>query len=39
MYAVDTNSAIYFFKGMGRVAEHLLATPPMDVALPRMFYY
>ena len=39
MYALDTNSAIYFFKGMGRVAEHLLAAPPMDVALPAIVIY
>jgi hypothetical protein len=27
MYALDTNSLIYFFKGTGRVAERLLRVP------------
>lgn len=32
MFALDTNTVIYFFKGMGRVAERLLETPPREVA-------
>lgn len=32
-YLLDTNTLIYFFKGMGQVAERLLATPPSRVAL------
>lgn len=39
MFALDTNSVIYFFKGMGRVAEHLLATPPTDVCIPTVVVY
>lgn len=39
MYILDTNSVIYFFKGMGRVAERLLATPPQEVALPAIVLY
>jgi tRNA(fMet)-specific endonuclease VapC len=39
MYALDTNSVIYFFKGMGRVAERLLGTPPREVALPAVVLY
>jgi tRNA(fMet)-specific endonuclease VapC len=39
MYILDTNSVIYFFKGMGRVAERLLATPPREVALPAVVLY
>jgi tRNA(fMet)-specific endonuclease VapC len=39
MYALDTNSVIYFFKGMGRVAERLLRTPPQEIALPAVVFY
>jgi tRNA(fMet)-specific endonuclease VapC len=39
MYALDTNSVIYFFKGMGQVAERLLSTPPREVALPAVVLY
>ena len=39
MYALDTNTVIYFFKGMGRVGEHLLATPPSEVVLPAVVLY
>lgn len=34
MYALDTNTLIYFFKGIGRVAEHLLAQPPSEIGIP-----
>ncbi len=34
MYALDSNSIIYLFKGQGRVAEHFLETPPLDIAIP-----
>lgn len=34
MFVLDTNTVVYFFKGMGHVAEHLLSTPPNEVALP-----
>lgn len=33
MYLLDTNTLIYFFKGQGRVAERLLATPPKQVGV------
>lgn len=39
MYALDTNTVIYFFKGLGRVGERLLATPPSEVALPAIVLY
>lgn len=39
MYALDTNSVVYFFKGMGRVTERLLATSPREVALPAVVLY
>jgi tRNA(fMet)-specific endonuclease VapC len=39
MYALDTNSVVFFFKGMGRVAERLLAVPPGDVSIPAIVLY
>jgi tRNA(fMet)-specific endonuclease VapC len=39
MYALDTNSVIYLFKGMGQVAERLLAVAPGDVAIPAIVHY
>ncbi len=39
MYALDTNTVIYFFKGMGRVGGQLLATPPSEVVLPAVVLY
>ena len=34
MFVLDTNTLIYFFKGQGRVADHLLSTQPRDIAIP-----
>jgi tRNA(fMet)-specific endonuclease VapC len=39
MYVLDTNSVVYFFKGMGRVSERLLSTPPRDIAIPAVVLY
>ena len=39
MFALDTNTLIYFFKGEGRVAERLLATPPSQIAVPAIVLY
>ncbi|MEM7353859.1 MAG: type II toxin-antitoxin system VapC family toxin [Acidobacteriota bacterium] len=39
MFVLDTNTVIYFFKGKGRVAEHLLATSPREIALPAVVVY
>jgi len=39
MYILDTNTLIYFFKGIGRVGETLLATPPKDIGLPTIVLY
>ncbi len=39
MYVLDTNSVIYFFKGLGRVAERLLRVPPNELALPAVVLY
>jgi tRNA(fMet)-specific endonuclease VapC len=34
MYVLDTNTLIYFFKGLGAVAENLLAKTPKEIAIP-----
>jgi tRNA(fMet)-specific endonuclease VapC len=39
MFALDTNTVIYFFRGMGRVSRRLLATPPSDVLIPAVVLY
>jgi len=39
MYALDTNTLIYFFKGMGNVAQRLLAVPPASIAIPTIVLY
>src|SRR5437660_3600689 len=39
MFALDTNTLIYFFKGAGRVARHLLATPPDEIGIPSVALY
>jgi tRNA(fMet)-specific endonuclease VapC len=33
MYLLDTNTLIYYFKGMGNVAERLLSTSPSEIAV------
>jgi tRNA(fMet)-specific endonuclease VapC len=39
MYALDTNTVIYFFKGMGNVATHLFSLPPYEIVLPAVVLY
>ncbi len=39
MYALDTNTLIYFFKGKGRVAHHLFLVPPKDIAIPSIVFF
>ncbi|VAX07227.1 VapC toxin protein [hydrothermal vent metagenome] len=39
MYVLDTNTLIYFFKGMGNVAHEFLATSPKDIAIPAVVLY
>ncbi|MBF0274747.1 MAG: type II toxin-antitoxin system VapC family toxin [Nitrospinae bacterium] len=39
MYLLDTNTLIYFFKGEGDVARHLLNTSPKDLAMPAIVLY
>ena len=34
MVALDTNTVIHYFKGLGRVIERLHATPPAELAVP-----
>ena len=34
MFALDTNTLIYFFKGQGGVAKQLLAQQPQHIAIP-----
>mgnify|MGYP001090945140 CR=1 FL=1 len=38
-YVLDTNTLIYFFKGVGRVAERLFATPPSEIGVPTIVLY
>lgn len=39
MYALDTNTLIYFFKGIGNVAERLLDIAPSKIAIPTVVVY
>lgn len=39
MFALDTNTLIYFFKGIGRVGEHLRNTPPREISVPSVVLY
>lgn len=39
MFVLDTNTLIYFFKGMGGVSKRLLATPPSEIAVPTIVLY
>ena len=39
MYILDTNTLIYFFKGIGNVADNLLAVSPKDVGIPAVVLY
>ncbi len=39
MYVLDTNTLIYFFKGMGSVAERMFSVPPKDIAIPTIVLY
>lgn len=39
MYVLDTNTLIYFFKGMGDVSSKLLSTPPKHIAIPSIVLY
>ncbi len=39
MFALDTNTLVYYFKGQGRVADHLLASTPDQIAIPTIVLY
>ncbi len=39
MYLLDTNTLIYFFKGMGNIAKTLLAKSPKDISIPSIALY
>lgn len=39
MYVLDTNTLIYFFKGMGEVSTNLLKTPPKEIGVPVIVVY
>ena len=39
MWALDSNTLIYFFKGRGRVAEELLARAPQDIGIPAVVLF
>ena len=38
-YVLDTNTLIYFFKGLGKIADHLLAIPPAEIGVPTIVLY
>ena len=38
-YLLDTNTFIYFFKGLGNVKQHLLACQPSEIVLSSVVYY
>lgn len=39
MYVLDTNTLIYFFKGMGHVHERLLSVSPKNIGIPSIVVY
>lgn len=39
MFALDTNTIIYFLKKAGRVRDVLLSVPPSDVSVPAIVLY
>jgi tRNA(fMet)-specific endonuclease VapC len=38
-YCLDTNTLIYFFKGLGEVSNRLLTTPPGEIAIPTIVIF
>ena len=38
-YALDTNTLIYFFKGVGKVKKRLLSVPPGEIVLPAIVLF
>ena len=39
MYVLDTNTIIYFFKGMGHVSNMLFQKPPNSIGIPTIVLY
>jgi tRNA(fMet)-specific endonuclease VapC len=39
MYILDTNTLIYFFKGIGNVSTRLLQTPPRSIGVPTIVLF
>ncbi len=39
MYLLDTNTIIYFFKGVGNIGEKLLSKSPQEIAIPSIALY
>jgi len=39
VFALDTNTLICFFKGAGRVGEHLRKTSPREIGIPSVVLY
>lgn len=39
MWVLDTNTVIYYFKGMGRVTDRVLEVSPRDIAVPAIVLY
>jgi tRNA(fMet)-specific endonuclease VapC len=39
VYILDTNTLICFFKGLGSVADNLLAVSPKDIGIPAVVLY
>jgi len=38
-FVLDTNTLIYFFKGLGNVPTRMLSTPPRDIAIPAIVIF
>jgi len=39
MFILDTDTLIFFFKGMGNVSTRLFKTPPKDIGIPSIVVY
>jgi len=39
MYVLDTNTLIYFFKGVGNVSDKLLSVSPKEIGIPTIVLY
>jgi tRNA(fMet)-specific endonuclease VapC len=38
-YVLDTNTLIYFFKGLGDVSKHMLAQSPSELSIPAVVLF